>query len=328
MPGEVNSALERVRPLDLQVLRWNAATAAKDVQVTDEELQAAFQARATQLQVPEKRSVRYVLFALSPDEEKLEAKDRVGALQKIATSTGEFAEALAGGGDMAAVAGQKGLEVRTTPLFAPDGAASGALTDGDGEVVPASAPVAFRLPAGPGNYEIVQVGETGYAVIEVAAVEAARAQTFDEARADLRADLIAGKRDAALRESSASALAGMRTALSGGKTFAEAAKQAGLKPEKVEGLSVFDPDLEVPKRQLAAAALDLPAGTLGDFVPSPDGGFAVFVEERGATDEKTAAEQRPRIESGILEGKEMLLMAQWLATARQESGLEILRPLM
>jgi len=140
--------------------------------------------------------------------------------------------------------------------------------------------------------------------------------------------LIAGKRDAALREASASALAGMRTALSGGKTFAEAAKQAGLKPEKVEGLSVFDPDLEVPKRQLAAAALDLPAGTLGDFVPSPDGGFAVFVEERGATDEKTAAEQRPRIESGILEGKEMLLMAQWLATARQESGLEILRPLM
>jgi parvulin-like peptidyl-prolyl isomerase len=116
--------------------------------------------------------------------------------------------------------------------------------------------------------------------------------------------------------------------LAGGKTFAEAAKQAGLQPEKVEGLSVFDPDLEVPKRQLAAAAVDLPAGTLSDFVPSPEGGFAVFVEERGATDEKTAAEQRPRIESGIREGKEMLLVAQWLATARQESGLEVLRPLM
>ena len=328
MPGEVASALERVRPLDLQVLRWNAAAAAKDVQVTDEELQAAFQARAAQLQVPEKRSVRYVLFALSPDEEKLEAKERVGALQRIATATGEFAEVLTGGGEMAAVAGQKGLEIRTTPLFTPDGATSGALADGDGEVVPASAAVAFRLPPGPGNYEIVQVGETGYAVIEVAAVEAARPQTFDEARADLRADLIAGKRDAALREASASALAGMRTALAGGKTFAEAAKQAGLQPEKVEGLSVFDPDLEVPKRQLAAAAVDLPAGTLSDFVPSPEGGFAVFVEERGATDEKTAAEQRPRIESGIREGKEMLLMAQWLATARQESGLEVLRPLM
>jgi hypothetical protein len=29
MPGEVTSALDRVRPLDLQVLRWNAAAAAK-----------------------------------------------------------------------------------------------------------------------------------------------------------------------------------------------------------------------------------------------------------------------------------------------------------
>jgi len=328
MPGEVNAALERVRPLDLQVIRWNAAAAAKDVQVTDEELKKAFDARAAQLQVPEKRSVRYVLFALTPDEEKLEAKERVGALQKAATATGEFSEALAQGGDMAAVAGQKGLKIRTTPLFASDGASGGALTDGDGEVVPAAASVAFRLPSGPGNYEIVQVGETGYAVIEVAAVEAARPKTFDEARADLRADLIAGKRDAALRESSAAALTSLRSAMSGGKTFAEAAKAARLRPEKVSGLSVFDRDLDAAKRQLAAAAIDLAPGTLGEFVPSPDGGFAVFVEGRGETDAKTSAEQRPRIETGILEGKEMLLLAQWLATARQESGLEILRPLM
>ena len=328
MPGEIDSALERVRPLDVQVVRWNAAKVAKDVDVTDEELQQAFQARAAQLQMPEKRSVRYVLFALSPDEEKLESKERVDALQKIATSTGEFAEALGQGGDMALVAGQKGLSVRTTPLFSPDGATGGALTDGGGEVVPAAAAVAFRLPSGPGNYEIVQVGETGYAVIEVAAVESARPKTFEEARADLRADLIAGKRDTAVREAAASALTTARAALSEGKSFADAAKAAGLRPEKVTGLSVFDPELDQAKRQLAAAAVDLPPGTLGEFVPSPDGGFAVFVEQRGETDEKTVAEQHPRMEKGILQGKEMLLMAQWLATARQASGLEVLRPAM
>lgn len=328
MPGEVDSALERVRPLDVQVVRWNAATAAKNVDVTDDELQKAFQERAAQLQMPEKRSVRYVLFALSPDEQKLENKERVDALQKIATATGEFAEALGQGGDMASVAGQKGLAARTTPLFTPDGATGGALTDGDGEVVPAAAKVAFRLPPGPGHYEILQVGETGYAVIEVAAVEAARPKTFEEARADLRADLIAGKRDTVVREAAASALATARAALSEGQSFADAAKKAGLRPEKVTGLSVFDPDLDQAKRQLAAAAVDLPPGALGEFVPSPDGGFAVFVEQRGETDEKTAAEQRPRMEKGILQGKEMLLMAQWLATARQESGLEVLRPAM
>ena len=40
------------------------------------------------------------------------------------------------------------------------------------------------------------------------------------------------------------------------------------------------------------------------------------------------AEQRPMMESGLLEGKEMLLFAQWLTTARQESALQILRPMM
>ncbi len=329
MPGEVNTALQRIRPLDVEVLRWNAASAAKDVQVSDDELKSAFEARRQQLQVPEQRSVRYVLFALTPDQQKLEGKERVDVLQKVATATGEFAQSLVeGGADLAAVAGQAGLEVRTTPLFGANGATTGALADADGEVVPAAAAVAFRLPSGPGNYEIIQVGESGYAVIEIAAVEAARPQTFEEARADLRADLIAQKRDAALRGKAASDLSEVRAAMADGKTFAEAAKAAGLKPETIPGLSVFDRELDVAKRQVASAAIDLADGTLGEFVPTPEGGFAVYVAGRGEPDEKTAAEQRPMVENGILEGKEMLLFAQWLVTARQESELQVLRPLM
>jgi hypothetical protein len=34
------------------------------------------------------------------------------------------------------------------------------------------------------------------------------------------------------------------------------------------------------------------------------------------------------MERSLLEGKEMLLFAQWLATARQESALQVLRPMM
>jgi hypothetical protein len=34
------------------------------------------------------------------------------------------------------------------------------------------------------------------------------------------------------------------------------------------------------------------------------------------------------IEQGMLQGKQMLLFAQWLATARDEAGLQILRPMM
>ena len=188
--------------------------------------------------------------------------------------------------------------------------------------------MAFRLPPGGGDFEIVQAGKDGYAVIEVTAVEASRPMTFEEARADLRADLIAGKRDTMVRESAASGLTTLRSAMAGGKTFAEAAKEAGLKPEKVEGLSLFDTDLEPAQRQLAASAMDLADGALGDFTPSPDGGFAVYVAGRGEVDEETAAKQRPMVEGSLLEGKQQLLFVQWLTTARQEAGLEILRPMM
>ena len=329
LPAETSSALARIRPLNLEVLRWNATTAAKNVQVGDDELRRVFDERAKDLTVPEKRSVRYVFFGLSPDEGKLEGKERVEALQKVATATGDFAQGLSdGAGDFAAVAQKAGVSVQTTPLFAADGSTGGALAGTDGEVVPAAAAVAFRLPPGGGDFEIVQAGKDGYAVIEVTAVEASRPMTFEEARADLRADLIAGKRDTMVRESAASGLTTLRSAMAGGKTFAEAAKEAGLKPEKVEGLSLFDTDLEPAQRQLAASAMDLADGALGDFTPSPDGGFAVYVAGRGEVDEETAAKQRPMVEGSLLEGKQQLLFVQWLTTARQEAGLEILRPMM
>lgn len=329
LPAETTSALARLRPLNLEVLRWNAAVAAKNVQVTDEELRKAFDEQAKDLNVPEKRSVRYVFFGLSPEERKLEGKARVEALQKVATATGDFARVLSeGAGDFAAAAQAAGSKVATTPLFAADGSTGAALSDADGEVVPAAAAVAFRLPPGDGNFEIVQAGDDGYAVIEVAAIEAGRPMTFEEARADLRADLIAAKRDAAVREAATSGVTKVRAALASGKTFAEAAKEAGVKPEKVEALSLFDTEMDQAKRQLAASAMDLADGALGDFTPSPEGGFAVYLSGRGEVDEATAAKQKPMVEGGLLEGKQMLLFVQWLATARQQAGLQILRPMM
>ena len=329
MPGEAAAALNRIRPLNLEILRWKATSVAKNVQVGESELTEAFAARAQDLQVPEKRSVRYVLFALTPDQRDLAGAERVAALQKTATATGDLSQALAdGGGDLVAVAAEKGLEVQTTPFFAPD-AATGAASEGlDGEVVTAAAAVAFRLPQGAGNFEIIQVGNDGFAVVEVAGVEAARPMTFEEARADLLAGLIARQRDTMVREAADRDLAEMRAAMDGGKDFAAAARAAGVKPEKVSGLSVLDRELAPDRRQIAMAAIDMADGTLGSFAPTPDGGFAVYVASRGELDEQAMAEQRPMMESGLLEGKEMLLFAQWLTTARQESSLQILRPMM
>jgi hypothetical protein len=130
-----------------------------------------------------------------------------------------------------------------------------------------------------------------------------------------------------VREAAERDLGELRAAMDGGKDFAAAAQAAGVKPEKVSGLSVLDRELAPDRRQIAMAAIDLADGALGGFVPAPDGGFAVYVASRGELDEQAAAEQ-PMMERSLLEGKEMLLFAQWLATARQESALQVLRPMM
>lgn len=327
--SEIAPMIERLAPADVEVIRFSTAEVAKDVSVSDEEVAKLFEERKEDLRAPEKRSVRYVAFVLAPQERDLKDKDRVQALQKLATATGEAAQALGDGGKtLAEVAASAGLEVGTTPLFSPDGAAGGALADLDGEVVPAAARVAFRLPSGPGNFEIIQLGDDGYAIIEVAEAQDARPLTFEEARADLRAAIIEKKRTEALREFADKTITGIREALASGRTFAEAAGAAGVQTEEVKGLSVFSEQLTPADRQLALAAADLQEGTLGGFVPEANGGFAVFLEARNEPDAEKAAQRRPMILQGAAQGKEMLLFLQWLATAREESGLRILRPMM
>jgi hypothetical protein len=326
-PGDVEPALARLAPADVEVLRF--AAAAGDVAVTGEELRAAFEARQQSLQAPEQRSVRYAAFVLAPEEQELPDQARVAALQKIATATGDLAQALGeGAAALPEAAAARGVEVRTTPLFGADGTTEGALTGLEAEVVPAAAAVAFRLPSGPGHFEIVELGRNGYALVEVAEVRPARPLTFEEARAGLQDALSAQKRAAAERAAADAALGKIREAMASGASFAEAARAAKVKTEKMAGLTPLADDLTPAQRQVAMAVMDTPAGTLGDFLPAPDGGFAAYVAGRRDPDEETLAKRRPMVEQNLLQGREMLLFAQWLVTAREAAGLQILRPMM
>jgi hypothetical protein len=120
----------------------------------------------------------------------------------------------------------------------------------------------------------------------------------------------------------------VREAIAKGDTFAAAAKAAKADTETMKGLSPFAEDLAPAQRQVVMAVLDQAVGTLGEFVPGPDGGFAAYVVARNEPDAEALAERRPKIEEGMLQGKEMLLFAQWLVTAREAAGLQVLRPMM
>ena len=330
LPGDVEPALARMAPADVVLVEFDPVALAKEVEVSDEELRKAYDERKQALQAPEMRTLRYAAFVLSEEDAKKKGKERVQALQKIASQTNDFAQALADSGSgMDSFGESKKTAVHVTPFFDAKGEADGKVFDQDPDVIAAGKAVAFRLSSQPGNYEIIELGEKGYAVVEVASVKVPRQLEFDEARADLRAELIAQKRDRAVTDKAASALPEIRAKLSAGSSIADAAKDAGLKTSEMKGLSVFDRELKPDQREIAMAVADLPEGSLGEFQARPGGGgFAPYVAKRATPEEKEVAERRPMIESGALQGKKMLMFAQWLADARRQSGLEMLRPAM
>ena len=329
LPGDVEPALSRMSPADIVVVEFDAAAVAKDVEVSDEEVRRIYDERKQSLQTPEKRSLRYVSFVLSEDDAKKKGKDRVTALQKTAAETNEFAQGLADSGlAMGEFGKNKKADVRQTPLFDAKGNPDGKLEDEDSEVISAAKQVAFRLQAKGGSYEIIELGDKGYAVIEVAEAALPHPLEFDEARADLRAELIAEKRDRAVADKAAAALPQIREKLAAGEDIKKAASDAGLKTRQIDGLVIFDEDLKPDEREIAMAAADLSVGQLGEMRARPGGGSAVYVAKRDDPDPAKLAERKPQLEKGVLQGKQMLMFAQWLADARRQSGLEMLRPAM
>jgi hypothetical protein len=330
LPGDIEPALARLSPADVVIVDFDPAALAREVAVSDEELLRAYEERKQSLQTPERRSLRYVPFLLSKEDAEKKGKDRVAVLQKVATDTNEFAQALADSGRSMAVFGKdKNADVHQTPFFDAKGDPDGKLYDKDADVIAAAKAVAFRLQPTEGNYEIVEMGSKGYAVIEVASVKVPRPLEFDEARADLRAELITQKRDRAVTDKAAAALPEIRSKLGAGEKIDKAAAAAGLKTREMKDLVVFDQNLKPEEREIAMAMADLSVGQLGDLrARQGGGGFAVFVAKRAEPDSAKLSERKPQLEKGMLQGKKMLMFAQWLADARRQSGLELLRPAM
>lgn len=330
LPGDLAPMLARMSPADVVLVEFDRAALAEEVSVSDEEVQRAYDERKQSLQSAETRSLRYVSFALSDKDADKKGKERIAALQKIASDTNTFAQALADSGQsMADFATSRKVDLRETPFFDAKGMVDGKPSDHDSDVISAARDVAFRLQPKQGNYEIVELGEKGYAVIEVASAKAPRPLALDEVRADLRAELITRKGDRALTEKAAAALPEIRTKLAAGQKINDAAKAAGLKTREINGLAIFDENLKPEEREVAMAVADLPDGQLGDLrTRSGGGGFAAYVARRAKPDEDKLKERGPKLEQGILQGKKMLMFAQWLADARRQSGLEMLRPAM
>lgn len=316
-PGEVTEAMRALQKMDLQKVKFPLPDVAA-ITVTPEEVNAFYELNKATLLMPETRVVEYVEFTPPAGEDKLEGKARIEAQQRQANEAANLAEQLTAG-NFAEVAAKSGLTVKTSPEFTNTGA-----TQAPGDLVDdlkAIAPNAFLLTENAPVSDVLQSGDKFF-IVKLTKVNAKRQLAKEEVAAMIEGRLRATKANEMLQATAAKAIATIRAELTAGKSFADAVTSAGVTAEALNGFTVNSDSLSMDQRELASVALLLDPGQVSNFVPTADGGFAVFVASRAAVDSADLA-QKETMEEGITDSKRRLLFISWLAAARDKAGISL-----
>jgi hypothetical protein len=137
----------------------------------------------------------------------------------------------------------------------------------------------------------IAIGENQWLVARQDEEVPSRAKTFEEARDEARAQFIAEKAMEAMKAAAEEAATKIKEGLAAGKTFAEAAKEAGIETvhsvEKVTSAHQVNPAAE--PASLFQAASNVDPGTLAETIVESDRAFILHVVKREVVKEENAA---------------------------------------
>lgn len=129
--------------------------------------------------------------------------------------------------------------------------------------------------------DALQTGENQWLVARLDGEEPSRVKTFEEAKEEARAQYIEEKGREAMRKSADEQLKKIRDAVTAGKSFADAAKDAGLETKTVGPVTATTrPSTASEPAQLFNALSLSDPGTVADLLIEPNQIFIAFVEKR------------------------------------------------
>jgi hypothetical protein len=172
--------------------------------------------------------------------------------------------------------------------------------------------------------EALAVGENQWIVARIDGEEKSRPKTFDEARADARAQLISEKATEALRTAANEAVTKIQTLLAAGKSFADAAKEAGIPDVKsfTAITSTYRPDEATEPKNLFEAARNLDPGSIGEVIIESDRAFILHVAKREVV---KAADADAKLEADVksrASDNETYAFAAWIADRIERAKVE------
>ncbi len=313
--------------LQTAVVRLRAADVAKDIKISDEEIQKYFDGHKGEYKTDEKRKVDFVELSLTDEQKKLTGKERIDALQKLADRANDFSQALLEkGADFKQVAAKFELPIHTTGDFtvaAPDAQFKAA--------APQLAGVAFKLTAQDPNSDPVQVAD-GFYLLHLAGTVESHPLSLEEAKPKVVEALKRSRSQEMLSTKGNEIARKLREVAKSGQPLEAVAKEAGVKLEKVPPFSLMEePKAKVeekePKKEppdflaIKNAASRLESGEVSDFFPWEDGGIIVALEKREKPDSAKYAESKASFDERYLNNKRDVVFYEWLHDRQRDAGL-------
>lgn len=170
----------------------------------------------------------------------------------------------------------------------------------------------------------IAIGENQWLVARLDGEEKSRPKTFEEAKEEARAQYISEKAADAMKAAATEAVEKIKASLAAGKSFEEAAKEAGIEETKgfTKVTSSYRPDATSEPKNLFEATRNVDPGTLADLITEQDRIFIAHVAKREVVKE---ADADTRLDSEVksrASQNETLAFAGWIAARTEAAKVE------
>ena len=307
--------------MEISVVRLNTSDIEKGVAITEDDIKKTYTAMKESFQSDEQREVSLASFELSDAQKKLKDKEHTDALQKVGADAGVLADAAADKtADFASLAKKQGVPLKITGFFTtsqPDPA----LAD-----LPALTTAAFHLSSASPTSDIVE-GPNGYYILHLVDARASRQLSLDEARPKIIAQLKKERASQLLQTRASEVRNGILAGLKAGKSFADAAKDAGASAEAIKPFSLLDiSKLDVPDLQsIIQPSVALANGQLSDFVSTEAGGLLVYMKGREPIEKMAAAVGEEEAKEQFARQQQMVAFVEWMRLRKDAAHLQIVQ---
>lgn len=170
----------------------------------------------------------------------------------------------------------------------------------------------------------IPVGENQWLVARLDGEEKARPKTFEEAKEEARAQFIREKASEAMKTAATEALGKIKESMSAGKSFADAAKEAGI-TETREFTKVtrdFRPDPATEPRNLFEAVRYVDPGSFAEVITEADRAFIAHVASREVEKQPDAAARVDSQVASLATRNEMQAFMGWIADRVEAAKVE------